>query len=207
MDQVSHSSSRTPLSTYVDIPMDVELIAFSCRTSPGGGRISSDNVDAFGDIHLLSGDVDSMAGEYQEVVQIGPNKTNLSSIGDEIKKTMILSAVTFDDHWAGATLCGSVGSFEPMVLGIALGGYAFIVVMQSYLDASIFGYLINSSPSSTPFFAIFGNTEPGATMKTIPSYVHALSCTKAAQFSLRDFLDGDNWIAPWVEYNLNLTRQ
>ncbi|KAK6123013.1 hypothetical protein DH2020_043260 [Rehmannia glutinosa] len=93
-------------------------------------------------------------------------------------------------------------------LGSSLGNHAFFVVMQSYLDASIGGYFLGTSPPNKTYYAIFDNVGRGATMANIPPFVHLLGDVKdASKFSLRVFLGGGNWIPPGVEYDLDLLKR
>ncbi|KAL6583889.1 hypothetical protein OROMI_003178 [Orobanche minor] len=97
-------------------------------------------------------------------------------------------------------------SSESVFLGSSLGRYAFFVVMQSYLDASIGGYFLDTALPNNTFCAIFGNRGRGANMANMPPFVRLLDDVKASELSLRGFLGGDNWIPPGVEYDLDLLK-
>ncbi|EYU29768.1 hypothetical protein MIMGU_mgv1a021640mg [Erythranthe guttata] len=88
-----------------------------------------------------------------------------------------------------------VGSFanssETAFLGSSAGYYAFVVVMESYLDRSVGGYFLGAPPN-TMYYVVFRNVGVGATKANIPQFVYVLESVEAAsKYSLREFLDGD----------------
>ncbi|KAL7139322.1 hypothetical protein ABFS83_09G042900 [Erythranthe nasuta] len=109
-------------------------------------------------------------------------------------------------------LCGFyvVGKFadisETSFLGISVGYYTFVVVMESYLDRSVGGYFLGA-PANTMYYAVYRNVGVGATKADIPQFVHVLESEEAAsKYSLREFLDGGSWIAKGVDYDLDLVK-
>ncbi|KAK6148472.1 hypothetical protein DH2020_019384 [Rehmannia glutinosa] len=96
---------------------------------------------------------------------------------------------------------------ETTFIGSSLGKRASFVIMQSYLDASVSGYFLDTSPpNSITYFAIFGNVGSGATAN-IPPFIHVLDEVEASsKYSLRVFLGRDDWVPPRVEYDLDLIK-
>ncbi|KAK3011947.1 hypothetical protein RJ639_012529 [Escallonia herrerae] len=101
----------------------------------------------------------------------------------------------------------TVGSTLPRTfLGGPLGAFAKTVVMQSSLDASIAGWLVNaSSTPRTVYFGEYDNSGPGASTRTNSSCVrHIDNESVAKNFTLRVFLEGKTWLPRDVPYDLDI---
>ncbi|KAL9155789.1 hypothetical protein ABFS82_09G029700 [Erythranthe guttata] len=116
----------------------------------------------------------------------------------------------FVDHKTGFIFhqCAFYTNNSEVYLGSAIGNYAFFVVMQSYLDAHIAGYFVDSPHFNGSYFAIFGNSGGSLSLPSAPSsVVDALSRTEVdSRFSLRSFLGSMTWIPDEVDRDLDLAR-
>ncbi|CAA0826782.1 Probable pectinesterase/pectinesterase inhibitor 17 [Striga hermonthica] len=94
-------------------------------------------------------------------------------------------------------------TFRTTYLGGDFGDFGNVVVLQSSLDSSIGGYYLGGPPPNTCLYKIYENTRNGEPIKNIPSYILSLpSVESAAEFSLRGFMDVNNWIPPGIDYDL-----
>ncbi|KAG4995830.1 hypothetical protein JHK85_027269 [Glycine max] len=157
------------------------------------------------------------AGVYEENVSIDKKKTYLMMVGDGINKTIITGNRSVVDGWTtfkSATfaddLAANINAAETY-LGRPWKNYSRTVYMQSFMDT-----VINSAgwrewdgdfALSTLYYAEFNNTGPGSTTAnrvTWPGY-HVINATVAANFTVANFLLGDNWLPQTgVPYASNL---
>ncbi|KAK2969661.1 hypothetical protein RJ640_025838 [Escallonia rubra] len=100
----------------------------------------------------------------------------------------------------------TVGStLSKTFLGGPLGAFAKTVVMQSSLDASIVGWLVNASTPRTVYFGEYDNSGPGASTRTNSSCVrHIDNESVAKNFTVRVFLEGKTWLPRDVPYDLGI---
>ncbi|KAL7139101.1 hypothetical protein ABFS83_09G028700 [Erythranthe nasuta] len=159
----------------------------------------------YGKSYLVVGNADAFFQKCDFYSEISHSDETAVFLGQS--RNSLNSRSGFLIHQCGFYSTGVPTDRSKVFLGSALGDYALIVVMQSYLDAPVARYFENTPPLIDSSFVTFGNSGRGSTIERESSVVHPLGLEAAeARYSLRTFVGGVNWIPDDVDHDMDLAR-